>query len=194
MKVSNEIYNTLGKLITGDEGASPYMTGPELVEFFNVCGFNDTYGPGFPSRWMYAAEKVQKANDTNQLKHILEKFVDPRRYRGNQDLLQKIVKEINEVIKYDGFSLVLVGKFYKITDGQSNFITPETTTAIGHEFIIEQIKKCNDKIATSDYNGAITNARTLTEATLIHIIETTENTEIKNSGDLIDLWKQAKKL
>ena len=46
---------------------------------------------------------------------------------------------------------------------------------------------------TDDFNGAITNARTLCEAILIHIIETTEKIEIKNDGNVLNLWTRAKK-
>lgn len=33
MKISKKITKSLGKLIAGDTGIAPYMSGPELVEF-----------------------------------------------------------------------------------------------------------------------------------------------------------------
>lgn len=193
MKISNKVTEQLGKLIAGDIGPSPYLTGPKLVAFYNECGFDDIYGEGFPSRWRYSTDKIVESNGTPRLKNILEEFVDPRRVGGDEQLADKIVTEINQLIKYDGFALIKKGETYKIADIQGNFIEPEAVVTIGHEFVSEQIEKCQQKIATDDFNGAITNARTLCEAVLIHIVETIEKTEIKNDGNVINLWTRAKK-
>ena len=34
-------------------------SGPKLVTFFNNYGFTDSYGAGFPSRWMYTESKLK---------------------------------------------------------------------------------------------------------------------------------------
>lgn len=193
MKISNKITTQLGTLIAGDTPTAPYLSGPKLVDFYNECGFDDIYGEGFPSRWKYSTDKIVESNGTPRLKKILEEFVDPRRYGGDEQVVDKIVADINQLIKYDGFGLIKKGSSYKVADIQGNFIEAETVIAIGHEFVGEQIEKCQQKIATDDFNGAITNARTLCEAILIHIIETIEKTEIKNDGNVINLWTRAKK-
>ncbi len=193
MKISNKITKQLGTLISGDIGLAPYLTGPQLVEFYNECGFNDTYGVGFPSRWKYSMDKIVESNDTPRLKKILEEFVDIRRYDGNEDLVEQIVDQINKLINYDGFALIKTGEKYKVADIIRNFIEPETVSKIGHDYISEQIEKCQQKISTDDFSGAITNARTLCEAVLIHVIESIEKNEIKNDGNLINLWTRAKR-
>ena len=43
MKVSDLTLNALKPFITGDGSPSPYMSGPELVKFFNVFGAKDEY-------------------------------------------------------------------------------------------------------------------------------------------------------
>jgi hypothetical protein len=193
MKISNKVTKQLGKLIAGDTAIAPYLTGPQLVDFFNECGFDDVYGNGFPSRWVYATDKITESNGTDKLRTIIEEFLDPRRFGGNEELVDKIIIEINRLIKYDGFGLIKNGTQYRIADIEGNFIKPEAAKAIGHEFIDEQIKKCQQKIAADDFNGAITNARTLTEAILIHVIESVEKVEIKNDGKVLGLWSRAKK-
>ena len=45
----------------------------------------------------------------------------------------------------------------------------------------------------NDFSGAITNARSLTEAVLIYVIETVEKIEVKNDGKITNLWSRAKK-
>ena len=39
-----------------------YRKGAELVRFFNQLGFNDRYGNGFPSRWVYTDDKLSVIN------------------------------------------------------------------------------------------------------------------------------------
>ena len=193
MKISNKIIKQLGTLIAGDTPTAPYLSGPNLVDFYNECGFDDIYGESFPSRWRYSTDKILETNGTNRLKNILEEFVDPRRYGGNDVIIEKIVAEINSLIKFDGYALIKKGNLYKVVDTQGNFIQPETLKTVGHEFVAEQIEKCQQKISADDFNGAITNARTLTEAVLIHVIEIIEQTEIKNDGNITNLWARAKK-
>lgn len=193
MKISNKVTEQLGRLIAGDVGSAPYLSGPKLVRFYNECGFDDVYGDGFPSRWRYSKDKIVEINGTQRLKIILEEFVDPRRFDGDEALTEKVVSEINQLIKYDGFALIKRGDLYKIADTKGNFIEPEVVSTIGHEFVKEQIQKCRQKIESEDFNGAITNARTLCEAVFIHIIETVEAVEVKNDGNLLSLWSRVKK-
>lgn len=193
MKISNKVTEQLGKLIAGDVGSAPYLSGPKLVAFYNECGFNDVYENGFPSRWIYSKDKIVESNGTSRLKTILEDFVDPRRLSGDEKTVEKVVEEINQLIRYDGFALIKKANIHKIADIQGNFIEAETVSNIGHEFVREQIEKCQQKISTDDFNGAITNARTLCEAVLIHIIESIEKVEIKNDGNIANLWSRTKK-
>lgn len=112
---------------------------------------------------------------------------------GDEKLVEKIVEAINSLIRYDGFALNKVGHVYKVTDMQGNLIQAAATKALGHQFVTEQIRKCEQKIADSDYLEAITNARTLVEAIQLHIIETIEGTEPKNDGNISTLWNKTKK-
>ncbi len=193
MKISNKITEQLGRLIAGDLGTAPYLSGPRLVDFYNSCGFDDMYGEGCPSRWVYSTQKIEVSNGTDKLKTILEEFVDPRRYGGDEDTVIAIVDIINQLIKYDGYALTKKGFNYKVASLKGSYIEPEAVLKIGHEYVSEQIEKCQEKIALNDFSGAITNARTLCEAVLIHVIETAEKIEVKNDGKITNLWSRAKK-
>lgn len=96
MKISNKITEQLGKLTAGDLGSTPYLTGPKLV-----CGFDDIYGEGFPTRWRYSTDKIIESNGKPLLKNVLEEFVDPRRYGGDEEYVEIIVSDINPLIKYE---------------------------------------------------------------------------------------------
>lgn len=193
LKISNTSTKRIGTLIADDTGIAPYLSGPQLVEFYNECGSDDEYGQGFPSRWAYSTEKIKEANGTPNLKLILEEFLDPRRYSGDVEVMFNIAEQINNLIKYDGFELVSHGGIYKVVDLTGVAVNPIALNEINHDFLVEQITKCQSKISAGDFNGAITNSRTLTETVLIHIIETVEGISLKNDGQILGLWNRAKK-
>lgn len=194
MKISEYTIQHLAKIVCGDTPGAPYVKGYELVFYFNKYGFNETYGQGFPSRWKYTEDKLRELNGKDAIRSIIEETVDPRRYIGSYNTVDEVAKQINDVIKFDKYELKKVGDFYKVSDTQGILIQPETSKAINHSFINEQIKKCQKKILEEDFNGAVTNARSLIEAIFIEIIERHEQQEIRNDGDIENLWKRVKKI
>lgn len=194
MKITERTIKFLGKTLCGDNRILPYKKGHELVDFFVEFGANDVYGEGFPSRWQYTEDKVREFNNTTTLKSIIENSVDPRDLMGLGTGVPEIIKSINDYLKFDGYELKKVGNFYKIHDVKGIIVEPETVQGLSHEFIKEQIEKCQNKIDQGDFNGAITNARSLVEAVMIEIIETHTDEEVKNDGKLENLYKQIKKI
>ena len=197
MKISERTIKFLGKTLCGDNGILPYKTGPQLVNFFVEFGADDRYEEGFPSRWKYTEDKVRQFNGTKELKLIIESSVDPRDLMetgADPDNFDKIIKPINDYLRFDGYELKKVGDFYKVHDLKGIVVEPQTVKGLNHEFIQEQISKCHNKIDQGDFNGAITNARSLAEAVMIEIIEQHEGKEIKSDGKLENLYKQVKKI
>lgn len=194
MKISEYTLNHLAKAVCGDSYYMPYIKGHQLVMFFNKYGFNDIYEQGFPSRWKYAEDKLRELNGKDTIRQIIEEIIDPRRFHGLQITVENAVKEINKFLKYDKYELNKVGDFYKLSDATGVLIQADTAKNINHDFINEQIGKCHKKIHEEDYNGAITNSRSLIEAIFIEIIERHEKKEIKNDGEIENQWKQVKKI
>ena len=194
MKISEFTINHLAKVVCGDSPNTPYLKGYELVIFFNKYGFNDTYEQGFPSRWKFTEDKLRALNNTDSIIKIIEEIVDPRRFHGQPMEVEPAVQEINDLLKYDKFELKKHGEFYKITDIKGVLIQPETANEINHEFVNEQIVKCQRKISDGDFKGAITNARSLIEAIFIEIIERHEEREFKNDGTVENQWTYVKKI
>lgn len=194
MKISEFTLSHLSKALCGDNPSTPYMKGHELVNFFNKYGYNETYGQGFPARWKYAEDKLRELNGSDKIGQIIEEIVDPRRFHGLSTTVESAVNEINDFLKYDKFELRKVGDFYKLTDTKGTLIQSDTAKEINHEFINEQIEKCKKKILDNDFNGAITNARSLIEAIFIEIIERHGKKEIKNDGNVENQWTQVKKI
>ncbi len=198
MRISEYTVKSLAKAACGDARYTPYLSGPDLVFFFNKYGFEDVYAQGFPSRWKYAEDKIRELNGSPHLKTLIEDIVDPRRFHIGHAVLDisadDAVLKINEFLKFDSLELRKVGNFFKLFNTSGALIEAESIKKVDHEFIGEQLMKCQRKIVEEDYNGAITNARSLVEAIFIEIIERHEKQEIKNDGNLDALWSRVKKI
>ena len=64
---------------------------------------------------------------------------------------------------------------------------------VDYVYITEQIEKCDSKIASGDFEGAITNARNLIESICKYILDGS-NVEYDSKADLPALYKEATKL
>ncbi len=69
----------------------------------------------------------------------------------------------------------------------------EYLSKIDYEYITEQVKKCDNKIADGDFEGAITNARSLIESICKYILDDS-GMEYNPKSDLPDLYKETSKL
>jgi len=198
MKLSETTISFLGKIITGDGGLSPYRSGPELVSFFNQFGFNEMYAHGFPSRWIYAEGKLLELNNTEVLRDVILNALDPRHYFDSDYDFQELIQKVNEFLEYDNFLLKPNGKRWNLCNVNENIIeltTPESfkISDLSYNFINDQIRKCDEKISLKDFDGAITNARTLMEAVLFALEKEFDPSPPKYDGNLPKLYKRIQK-
>jgi len=193
MKISEHTIALLKLVVTGDSEFTPYLSGPKLVKLFNKYGFNLTYEQGFPSRHIFAEERLREMNNSSNLKSLIEEVLDARKFIGQGEDLDAAINHVNSFLKFDGYILKKNGPYYRVYDDSGNLVEAETISTLSHEFVAEQIKKCNEKIISEDYNGAITNARSLTEAVFIELVEDLSGDEVDYKGDLIQLYKLVKK-
>jgi hypothetical protein len=192
MKLTRRTIEHLGQLITGDGEYSPYRSGPQLVRYFVEFGADDYYGPGFPSRRQYTEDKLVQFNDTPTMRKIIEGAVDPRDFLATDFFVEEAASKVNQYLTFDGYELTKEGKGYCIRDANGIVVAAAAISETEYERVHEQIEKCQTKIEAGDYDGAITNARTMLEAVMIQIIEEHRGEEIKNSGDIIKLYKEVK--
>ena len=89
--------------ITGDGASTPYMSGPELVKFFNAFGLSDEYtSEGLPNSWSrneYAYERLKEVNGTPELKRLIEAIPDSRKVSNPDD----IAADLSAIIRHDGY-------------------------------------------------------------------------------------------
>lgn len=86
--------------------------------------------------------------------------------------------EITEIKYYPDFEL----------EEEVELVETKALNEIDFSYIQEQIKKCNDKIAEKDYEGSITNSRTLIESICLYIHEKIKG-DYDYKGNLIRLYK-----
>jgi hypothetical protein len=156
-----------------------------LVGFFNELGSNDVYGSGFGSRWSFAQDKIRELNDSDDLRKCILAAFDPRDWmeaklfdESSQEMVNIVpgpaLTYINEFLAFDGYEIVKSGLAYDVVDKSRGEVLLDIRVEpdhLSHQFIVQQVDKCRTKIASGDFDGAITNARSLTEAVLLAVEE-----------------------
>ena len=206
MRISEKTIKALQEVINGDGALGEYRSGPVLVNFFNEFGRNDEYGKGFPSRWQYTEECLRSFNGSDKLKDIIESVVDPRDYISPEDIspsetsqeaqLDKIVNYLTKFLVYDGYHLKKdeMRNRYEVVHLDGGIVPSDNLDTLSDEFINDQIRKAKDKLAQNDYDGAITNVRSLVEAFQEEIIRRSGAEVPKYDGDLLKLYKKTKQV
>ena len=126
-----------------------YRTGPKLIDFFSEFGFNDVYGQGFPSRWYYTQEKLNKINGTADMDKCIKKLFSPINFIGQQDKLHKFINKFNDYLMFDGWKLIINGKnvnFVKVDDDDWNVYNTTEQDVTESEFLKLDIVYDIDKL------------------------------------------------
>ncbi len=200
MKVSGYTIEFLGNMIAGDLARFPYRSGPQLVKFFNQFGARDVYpsGGGFPTRRIYAQDKVRELNGSSALKEAITKALDPREFAKTEKSATDAIAVVNENLKYDGFEVAQDGHFFKVRELTAGRVKLEDSArvpdALTQLTIDENIRKCETKLSDGDFSGAITNARSLVGGVLIGIEKELNPEASVYDGDLVKLYKRIQKL
>lgn len=200
MRLSERTIQALGKLVTGDEKLTPYRSGLRLVNFFNELGCNDHYpdGGGFPSRWKFAEDKLRELNGKDAIRAVISQTLDPRAFLDFQSPLSSAVDYLNKYLRFDNHEVVIESDRVKIRNLKGATVELDhpykQSTELTHLFIDEQIQKCERKIGDGDFDGAITNARSLLEAVLVSLEREMSSTPEDYDGDLVKLYRRVQKL
>lgn len=85
-----------------------YRSGPKLVQFFNDLGFNDSYGQGFPSRWVFTDECLTRINGTPALDQCIKNTFAPVNFIGRTQELDILINKFNQYLAFDKWKVVRV--------------------------------------------------------------------------------------
>ena len=105
MQLSNKTLEVLRNIINGDE-TDHYRSGRALVSFFNQLGFSDVYGQGFPSRWVYTDDKLQKINGTSRLDACIKMAFAVIDFVGKVDELDQLIEKFNQYMAFDKWKVI----------------------------------------------------------------------------------------
>lgn len=110
---------------------------------------------------------------------------------SNYTINSKRVYVENTLKNVDGITILNISK-------DLHLISPDVLSTVienlsGSEFISQQISKSKAKMNTEDYDGAITNARTLIEEILLYIEEKIQGSRQSYDGKLPSLYKRVSK-
>lgn len=120
-------------LFNGDseEDLFTYKTGPKLVKFFNNnFGFQDSYGQGFPSRWMFTLIKLTELIDRKKINNFFTLILSKRYLMSEKSisevnaviLSESILHIFNQYLKSDGFVIIKKNDTYELTSEDEDLI------------------------------------------------------------------------
>jgi hypothetical protein len=184
MRISPKSAKIVRDVITGDSKLSPYRSGPNLVQLFRRFGFRDEYGQGFPSRWKYTEEKIAEMNGTQALDDLVTTVLDPVEFVEDQQQLASILEKLNKYLAFDGYQIFIKGKKCKITNLVDPVVQVENEYRLTDDFVHEQFSKLDEKLRAEDFDGAITNSRSLIEGVIAEIHQKLTGKSLEKSGDL----------
>src|SRR6185437_10882384 len=78
-----------------------YRSGPKIIQFFNALGFNDTYGQGFPSRWMFTDDRLSTINGTPKINECIRRTFAPINFVNRIGELDQLIGEFNQYMVFD---------------------------------------------------------------------------------------------
>lgn len=114
----------------------------------------------------------------------------------NENDRKAILDSILEIFPPRAYSPEITGiRFYLDLDlkVEDQIIPSKGLKEVGFEYIREQINKCEQKIMKRDYDGAITNARSLVESVCLYILDECK-TSCEYDGNLLKLYKETYKV
>ena len=105
MQLSKKTLEQLRVIINGD-GTSDYRTGAQLVTFFNGLGFHDRYGQGFPSRWIYTDDRLERINGTPEIDKCIKNVFAVVNYVGRISELDEKISNFNQYLVFDKWKII----------------------------------------------------------------------------------------
>ncbi len=135
------------------------------------------------------AYSFQEKYNINEINIILNSVgitnIDDSIPRSKRVYLQEVLRNepINKIVK-----------LAKSDNLMETLIDVEEVSILSNAYLEKQINKCIIKINNDDYDGAITNARTMVEELLLDIEEKITGKREKNEGDLPKIYKRVRKL
>lgn len=184
-----------GSWMQGELERSPYRRFVDIEAFFQHDLRLDPSGVESGNRYVRAEAWLRKYNGTRDLRRIVEAVVGPESFAGSNLDPELAVVYLNNALRSEGYHLVRVGSRFRLL-GRSAIELPEQPSGnpLSDEYVRELADKCTSRLESGDFDGAVTNARTLLEAVLGELEELLSGTRGDYSGDLQRQYKAVSKM
>jgi len=145
--------------------------------------------------WWLTDARLEIQTDDHRFLSLLCELVHPV-VRPQADEVTELLEVINRHLAKDGWRLVERERIsghpvYTSISVDSN-VQIVDEERLGTGFALSQLRKCDEKIARGDYDGAMTASRSLVERVLADIHERRLGVEVRRGGSLKDLYKAIK--
>ena len=115
---------SIAEMICGDDEDCPvYRSGSELTRFFQRVGFSNFKHDGSTRKW-WTLDVLQQLSHNN-LNAVILRLANPREYKGDQGLIKKAIKKLNEILMIEGLSVGIDGVTPKLNKITPQFLEPE---------------------------------------------------------------------
>lgn len=135
MNLSSKTLEKLRELINEE---TEYRSGPKLVQFFNNMGFSDSYGQGFPSRWVYTDQRLDLINGSPELDKCIKTVFNPANFIGKMADLDAHITSFNQYLAFDKWKVVRNGAditFRRLEKVEIDEPTPKANSETEDEFL-----------------------------------------------------------
>lgn len=130
--ISEDSLKQLSHIFCGDvEGYYTYKSGSKLVGFFNqYYQRNDSYGQGFPSRWIYVYDRLVELLNQNKFNSFLNIILNKSYLMVEQGLSeveaaeksQFILAEMNRILRTEKRKITKKGEKYSLVDEDDDLV------------------------------------------------------------------------
>ncbi|HEY8159134.1 MAG TPA: hypothetical protein VIF10_10580 [Methylobacter sp.] len=131
-----------------------YRSGPKLVQFFNKIGFTDSYGQGFPSRWLYTDSRLEQINGTPNLDKCIKEVFAPINFVGRIYGLDQCIQDFNQFLAFDKWKLVRKEADILLQRLEKVEIATEIEKDTENEFLMREFSNVN--VQGLGLEGAVT--------------------------------------
>ncbi|MDG4946639.1 hypothetical protein NMK71_09445 [Weeksellaceae bacterium KMM 9713] len=76
------------------------------MKFFNELGFNDFYGQGFSSRWIYTDENLKSIKGVPEIDKCIKKLFAPVNFISRLSELDEFITDFNQYLAFDGWKVI----------------------------------------------------------------------------------------
>lgn len=199
MKIRDSTSEKIAKIMCGDAvygpaSRGPYLKGPAIVNLLNDSGLEREY-TGFGSRWYEMQRGLVECIDKDLATKLFTSyyvFLDQADIEKEQ--IAQIFAVMNNLLSHENYKLEQRGNKWIFSSIDNDVIDGPQISALSTEFLDTQIEKCRNKITENDFDGAITNARSMVEEVLLEIRNQKTGDRGKYDGDISNLYKDVRKM